>query len=100
MIYDHLVKHNGVYYLAGEDVPIEGKTLKGAPEPIVEKVEKVETVENKSEEVEKAEEKKYTKTEINRMSTKDLRELANSLGIEDNGYVGSELKTILIEKLV
>lgn len=45
------------------------------------------------------EEEKYTKTEINRMSTAELKELAAKNGIENSEEMtGSELKKILIEK--
>ncbi len=43
--------------------------------------------------------KKYTKTEINRLSTADLKELAKKNGIEDvKNTSGANLKKILIEK--
>lgn len=43
----------------------------------------------------------YTKTDINRMSTSELRELALEHDIEGAGKnTGSELKKILIDKLV
>lgn len=43
--------------------------------------------------------KQYTKTEINRMSTSELQELAFNNGVE-NAYemTGSDLKGLLIEK--
>lgn len=41
----------------------------------------------------------YTKTEINRMSTAELQELAKEQGIENaENITGAELKKILIEK--
>lgn len=39
----------------------------------------------------------YTKTEINRMSTADLKELAKENGLED-GLNGAEIKKALIDK--
>lgn len=39
----------------------------------------------------------YTKTEINRMSTADLKKLAKENGIDDS-LSGAELKKVLIEK--
>lgn len=102
MKFDHSVKYNGIFYKAGEDVPM-GDNPKGASNPIPKaKVEDIK-VEPKIEEtkaVESANEKKLTKTDINRMSTKELRELANANGINGDDYVGSELKEMLIEKLV
>ena len=41
-------------------------------------------------------ETEYTKTEINRMSTADLKELAEKNGL-DNSLSGAELKKLLIE---
>ena len=41
-------------------------------------------------------EAEYTKTEINRMSTADLKELADKNGL-DNSLSGAELKKLLIE---
>lgn len=66
----------------------KGVAEKVAPSPIVETV-----VENNSN-------SNYTKTEINRKSTSELRELAKELGIKDAELsTGSELKKMLIEKL-
>lgn len=45
-------------------------------------------------------ENQYTKTDINRMSTAELKELAKEKGIENaEDITGGELKKILIEKL-
>lgn len=46
---------------------------------------------------EKAEIKKYTKTQINRMSIAELKKLANEYGIEATS--GSAIKKAIIEKL-
>lgn len=46
-----------------------------------------------------SEEVTYTKTEINRMSTADLKALAKSKDVEDAEKMsGAELKKVLIEK--
>ena len=52
-------------------------------------------------EQESGEEKRYTKSEINRMTTADLQVLAAENGV-DNAYemTGSDLKTLLVEMLV
>ena len=84
MIYKHLVKYNGVYYPAGTDVPVGVKP--------VEEVKKVEEV---KEEI--AEMPTYSKTEINRMSTADLKELAKEQGIDDE-LSGAEIKKALVKK--
>lgn len=42
---------------------------------------------------------KYTKTEINRMSTAELKEVAKLNGVEDaDDMTGGELKKVLIDK--
>lgn len=42
----------------------------------------------------------YTKTEINRMSTADLKKLASAQGIDNTDELtGAELKKILIDKM-
>ena len=46
---------------------------------------------------EKTENKKYTKTQINRMTIAELKKLANEYGIEATG--GSAIKKAIIEKL-
>ena len=46
---------------------------------------------------EKAENKKYTKTQINRMTITELKKLASEYGIEATG--GSAIKKAIIEKL-
>lgn len=102
MKFDYLVKHNGVYYKPGEEVPCGDKpheVLTSPTEKVEEKVE-VKPIEETIKVDAETETKKYTKTEINRMSTSELRNLAKSLGINGDEFVGSELKSILIEKLV
>lgn len=48
-----------------------------------------------------SEEKKYTKTSIMAMNVKALRKLAEENGIENaDEYTGTELKEMLVEKLV
>lgn len=39
MVFDHIVKHNGTYYAAGEDVPMEQKTKKPSAPFVSPKVE-------------------------------------------------------------
>lgn len=66
---------------------LERETLKSAVEPELPFV----TVPN---------ERKYTKTEINRMSTADLKEFAVEQDVENaEEMTGAELKKVLIEKL-
>lgn len=84
MVYSHLVKYNGVYYPAGTDVPVGVASVEIKDNKIIDEVK---------------EEVKYTKTDINRMSTSDLKSLAKSEGIKDADTLsGADLKKVLIEK--
>lgn len=57
----------------------------------------VEESDMSNQQIEPESEKVYTKTEINRMSTADLKELAINTGVEGaNSMTGAELKTYLI----
>lgn len=87
MKFSHLVKYNGVYYPAGTDVPVGNnntvvaETKEEVVEPIVEK------------------QPQYTKTEINRLSTAELKSLALKQGIDNaEEMTGADLKKVLIEK--
>lgn len=84
MVYSHLVKYNGVYYPAGTDVPVGVASVEIKDNKIIDEVK---------------EEVKYTKTDINRMSTSDLKSLAKSEGIKDADTLsGADLKKVLITK--
>ena len=76
MKYPYIVGKNGVWYPAGTEVPEDNPNTK---------------TEN--------EQNQYTKTEINRMSTAELQELAleNSIDGADS-MTGADLKKVLIEK--
>lgn len=77
--YPYIVNRNGVWYSAGMEVPADVSLAKA------------ENTEIK---------KTYTKTEINRMSTADLKSFAAENEIKDAELKsGSELKKLLIEKL-
>lgn len=93
MVFDHRVKFKGVLYEIGQDVPMEEKKAvekaNTKPQEVVEIETPVEVAETK--------EFSYTKTEINRMSTADLKKLAKDNGIDD-GLSGAEIKKALIEK--
>ena len=81
MIYPYIVNKNGVWYPAGTDVPEDISPI---------------TTDNLTEKLVRNE---HTKTEINRMSTAELQELALENNIEGaNEMTGAELKKVLIEK--
>ena len=61
----------------------------------LEKDKKIDDFSQYMNEPEEAKETEYTKTEINRMSTADLKELAEKNGL-DNSLSGAELKKLLI----
>lgn len=70
MKYGHIVKHKGVWYAAGEEVPDTN---------------------------EKAEGKKYSKSEIARMPVDELRQLALKVGIGGAAEMnGTELKQYIL----
>lgn len=74
MKYPYIVNKNGVWYPAGDEVPT-GDTVK-------------------------KEEETYSKSEISRMSTADLKTLASTLGIEvTEESTGAKLKEEIIAKL-
>ena len=74
MKYDHMVNMNGVYYMAGEEVPEKGHR--------------------------KNPEKKLTKTDINRMNVAKLRKTASKMGFKNvEKTSGIELKNQLISSL-
>ena len=70
MIAQNTMKMNGKWYKAGEEISL------AKPQ-------------------EEVKQNQYTKTEINRMSTADLKELAEKNGL-DNSLSGAELKKLLI----
>ena len=96
MIYKHLVKYNGVYYPAGTDVPVGVNPVEYKKEEVKEKNFLDEFAETIAED-RNAKKIIYTKTEINRMSTADLKKLAKENGINDD-LSGAEIKKDLIAK--
>lgn len=85
MVAKHSVKVNGVWYRAGEEISLAKPEVK-------EKNFLDEFAENLAKE-----EFAYTKTEINRMSTADLKKLAKENGIDDE-LSGADIKKALIKK--
>ena len=76
MKYPYIVGKNGVWYPAGTEVPEDNPNTK------------TENGQNQ-----------YTKTEINRMSTAELKALALENGVDGSDEMtGAELKKVLIEK--
>lgn len=91
--YPYIVIKDGKWYKAGEEVPSPASVLEN--NAIKEKEEVVAKVEQPI--VEK--QPQYTKTDINRMSTAELKEVATNNGIENaEEMTGGDLKKVLIEK--
>lgn len=85
MKFSHLVKYNGQYYPAGADVPVGDNSVKEVVEKDVKPIVEKQT--------------DYTKTEINRLSTAELKQLAKKQQIDGaESMTGSDLKKVLIEK--
>lgn len=80
MIATHSIKHDGVWYKVGDEVPESNSN--SVPSDFMNPPETP-----------------YTKTEINRMSTADLKKLASENGIENATEINDgDLKKMLIEK--
>ena len=80
MIATHSIKHDGVWYKVGDEVPESNSN--SVPSDFMNPPETP-----------------YTKTEINRMSTADLKKLASENGIENATEInGGDLKKMLSEK--
>lgn len=89
MVYDHMVKVNGKYYQAGEDVPKIAD--------MVEDENSLPFSDNDIELEENSAEKKYTKSDIQRMNKAELQELAKNSGAENaEEMTGQELKDYLL----
>ena len=73
-----------------------GKNKLKTPLIELEKDKKIDDFSQYMNEPEETNETEYTKTEINRMSTADLKKLAEMNGL-DNSLSGAELKKLLIE---
>lgn len=103
MKYPYKVKHNGVWYAVGEEVPTDNVKTPVAPaETPVAPVEVEQAVEIPTESIEVPTKAKSSinKTEINRMPINDLKKFAKENGIEKiNTKSGAELKKELIAKL-
>ena len=84
MIATHSIKINGKWYKAGEEIPSAGTNPKGDFSQHMSPPK---------------EDKTYTKTDINRMSTSDLKSLAISEGIDRaEDMSGADLKKVMIDK--
>lgn len=91
MIFSHDVKHNGKWYSAGTNVPVE------VLDPADFEKEPVMVM---ADDYEEEPQKRYTKSEILGMRKADLIKVAKENGIsEADDMTGSELKTALVKVL-
>ena len=91
MIFSHDVKHNGKWYSAGTNVPVE------VPDPADFEKEPVMVM---ADDYEEETQKRYTKSEILGMRKAELINLAKENGIsEADEMTGSELKSALVKAL-
>ena len=83
MVFDHKVKYNGKWYMPGEEIA---------------EVDLSTSESFKADNTESVGEKEIKKSDITRMSTANLKELANENGIEGADEMsGADLKKVLIE---
>ena len=93
--YPYIVNKDGIWYPAGTEVPEGAKPVENKK---VTETAKDDFSQYMNAPVESAE-ATYTKTEINRMSTAELKELATSKRLEGaEDMTGADLKKVLIEK--
>ena len=93
--YPYIVNKDGVWYPAGAEVPEDANLVENKK---VEEVNKNDFSQFMNPPVEDNT-TKYTKTEINRMSTAELKEIAtNEKIIGAKNMTGTDLKKVLIEK--
>jgi len=107
MKFPYRVIKNNILYKAGEEVPdddevvVKNEEVKAEAE--VEEVHEEEAHEEEATEAESEEVKEehtYTRTEINRMNTASLHDLAKEIGIEgEEEKSGAQLKVEIIKKL-
>ena len=115
MKYNYLVKHNGVLYPSGTEVP-EGDTPvtvksedNNAEDSTQGEVETKNESENEpgseseddeEEENESENQPKYSRSQIQQMNNESLRAVAEEIGVEfDDNTTGKELKVLIMAKL-
>lgn len=91
MVFNHRVKFNGVYYEKGQNVPLEFEKVEN--EPNIKPQVALETEDRDAQRLVTSD--GYTKTDINRMPTADLKKLAKENGIDDS-LSGADIKKELI----
>lgn len=93
MKFDHKVKYNGKWYMPGEEITEVEKSTSDFSKYM-------NLPEDELPFVDVPHRKTYTKTEINRMSTAELRDFAIGNGISNaNDMTGAELKKVLIANM-
>lgn len=102
MKFTHEVKHNGVYYPAGADVPIETKESEGvkAPAPLVSGKDTIDEVQKNSDSAEfdkNMAKKKYTEQDLAGKKYFALKGMAKAEGFNvPNDAKSDEIKKMLL----
>lgn len=92
MKFPYAVTHNGITYKPNEEIPESGAK-------VVEPIKEVEPTKNNDAPLVENKAVEYSKTDINRMSTADLKVLAKANGVKDvDAKSGADLKKELIKK--
>lgn len=96
MKFPYHVFHNGISYAPNTEVPVGVEEKKA----VVEEKKEEHVIERAEEPAKEVQKPTYTKTEVNRMSTADLRRLGADLGIADaEKKSGADLKKEIIAKI-
>ena len=95
--YPYIVNKNGVWYASGTEIPEDSKAENNEKTEAIKEKNLLDEFAETVTEDRNAKKLVYTKTEINRMSTAELKDLAKENGIDDE-LTGAEIKKALIAK--
>lgn len=87
MIYDHVVNYNGIYYQAGENVPDDKEKGKSFDLPFSDSEIAFETMEHK-----------YTEKELDEITVKEIRKIAEDKGFTLSKVVRKDIINEFLEK--
>lgn len=94
MRYDHVVKYNGEYYVAGEDVPIK----EHLPDTLDTKEGFAEDEFSDNDITLETSKHIYTKEDLETMKTKDIKQLAEDMGIKITKVVKDDVINEFLSK--
>lgn len=87
MKYDHIVNYAGVYYMAGEDIPEDKVTGREEPLPFSDVEIEMETSPHK-----------YTYDELEQISVRKIKRMAEEAGIEITKVIKEEVIQEFLQK--